>query len=247
MVASVPDRLAFEGFVTVASEAGGEVHGDRIYLPALDLTVSVAAVDAIEATNVLAVEVTAERPDLQPPIRFTAVGFGADFRASAVSAAEQWFEVVFPVVHSLYACHETANVGHGTIAARHLETGERFHWNITTGPVRVVVAGPSQPPAADDGKILRALSREITGVAVSTGPFWVDAYVAVQHDGNCVADCRLLNEPWPEAGERLREVAEDLFSSAGNDFVSWRQFMFFLPASAPATAATPKKKWWHFW
>jgi uncharacterized protein DUF6348 len=243
-MSSVVERLAFKSLSHEAAQVAGEIHAKRIYLPTIDVSLSLGIVHEPTKTNVLGIEILAEHKGLPKPIAFTAVGFGDDLEAASHSAAKQWFEVVFPVLHSLYAEHPTTEVTTAKISALNRETGKRFRWQVLLGPVRVVTGDQAESLSAPGGEIMETLKHEITGIAASSLPFWLNAFVAVHADGKSVADCRLMNEPWPEATERLSEAADDLLGATGY-FHSWRQFFFFSPVPFTDSDSTKDQpSWW---
>jgi hypothetical protein len=243
---SVTEHLAFQAFVSEASRVSGERRDGKIYLQSVAVTLALHVPDTPTANGVVDVEVTAEHRGLPKPIHFTAVGFGENLEAAAKAAAEQWFQVVFPVLHSLYAEHETAEGSTATISAIRRPAGEQFQWRVIAGPVRVIAGDAREPATAPNGEILEALKHEITGVCAAAAPFWVNAYLAVHADGTPVGYCRLTNELWPEATSRLTASALELLG-AGGEFHSWRQFLFFEPAAEHAVPFErfPKERpWW---
>ena len=238
-MASVIKSLAFQGLSSEASQVAGEIEGKKIYLRTIGVTLSLGNVEEPKG-NVLGVEVIAKHAGLPEPIRFTAVGFGDNLEAAAISAAQQWFQVVFPVLHARSSDHPTTGVGVAKISARNRSSGERFEWRVFVGPVRVITEGAAEPESSPRGDIMHTLKHEITGVAASSRPFWLDAYVAVRADGTPLADCRLVNEAWPEATERLASAASDLLDTTGG-FHSWRQFLYFDPVIVPDAI---ERSWW---
>lgn len=180
-------------------------------------------------------EVISTHERLAAPVRFTAVGFGDDAAAASHSAAEQWFDVVFPVLHNVFTTHKTENVTLGKISAVN-ERGERFNWRVHVGPIRILFSGMPEPARPNGGVFLHALRHEIAGVSAQRLAFWIDAFVARQADGSVQSDCRLLNEYWPEATDRLQAIASTLLPETSG-FASYRQFMFFEPVASDATRA----------
>jgi Family of unknown function (DUF6348) len=240
-MASFTERVAFRAFSDMAAEFGGGAAGKNVSLPELDLTLSFDAGDKPRLKNVLAIDVIAQHDRFPEPIRFSAVGFGDDHEAAAASAAQQWFQVVYPVLDKLIAGHDDPAVETATIASVDRSSGQRFGWRVILGPVRVIVRG-DEPPAAGAGEILHAIKRQITGVSAQPEAFWVDAFVAIHDDGSVAADCRYRSEPWDEATERLGDVAVDLLPRR-HVFRSWRQFLYFDPAAAE-DVAQPAQPWW---
>lgn len=243
---SVTEHLAFQAFASEASRVSGERHDGKIHLPSVAVTLALHVPETPTADGVLDIEVTAEHRGLPKPIHFTAVGFGENIEAAAKAAAEQWFQVVFPVLHSLYADPETAGVSIATIPAVRRPAGGHFPWRVIAGPVRVISGDAGQPATAPTGEILETLEHELTGACTATVPFWVNAYLAVHADGTPVGYCRLTNELWPEATSRLTASALELLGASG-EFHSWRQFLFFEPAAERAVPFEPFRKersWW---
>lgn len=240
-MASIPERLAFRAFSEMAAEYGGGAAGKNVALPELDLTLSFDASDKPRLKNVLAVDVITKHGRLPEPIRFSAVGFGDDNEAAATSAAQQWFQVVYPVLDKLIAQHDSAGVETATIASTDRSSGQRFAWRVILGPVRVIFRG-GDPPAADAGVILHTLKHEITGVSNQEKPFWVDAFVAIHDDGSVAADCRYRNELWDDATVRLGDSAHKVLPR-NDGFRSWRQFLYFDPAPADESSAV-RQPWW---
>lgn len=246
-MASVVEHLAFQGLSSEASRFSADIEGKNIHLPTIGVMLSIGVVHEPTKANVLGIEVIAEREGLPTPISFTSVGFGDNLEAASHSAAKQWFQVVFPVLHALYADHATSDVDIAKISARNRSTGQRFKWRVILGPIRVVSGQTPEPVPAPGGEIMEALKHEITGIAASSEQFWINAFVAVHGDGTPIADCRLVNEPWPEATERLGDAATNLLGHTG-DFHSWRQFMFFDPLAVDEDSVFDPEKsrqsWW---
>ena len=213
---------------------------ERVELRGLDLTLTLSSTAVHPQTNVVSGEILATHRQLSTPLRFTAVGFGDDVTCAARSMAQQWFAVVFPVLHSAFADHVAENVSIAKITAVN-EKRQRFGWRGHIGPVRVVFAGVPVPTEPDDGVVLHALKHEVTAVSAHRTTFWIDAFVARQGDGSVQSDCRLRNEYWPAAAEQLGAVAHELLPECSG-FVSYRQFMLFQPTLPESTQS--RGSWW---
>jgi hypothetical protein len=98
---------------------------------------------------------------------------------------------------------------------------------------------PSEP---EDVVFVKTLMHEITGQSAQRVPFWLDCYLARHADEKVHVDCRLLNEHWTEAEDRLRTSATEVVP-ASSGFVSYRQFVFFEPTAFEPAFAGPKKSW----
>jgi hypothetical protein len=115
---------------------------------------------------------------------------------------------------------------------------------VILGPVRVVSREGAE--TADPTEILHAIRDEVTRETISTIPFWVDTFVAVNDDNSVTTDCRITNEEWPEATERLAAVAKDILPTT-HGFRSWRQFLFFDPVTSPFSSPdniVDDRPWW---
>lgn len=92
---SIVEHLVFQCLAAKASAVSAEVRDRTIYLPTLGVTLSVGAVGEPTETNVIGVDLVAEHDGLPTPVRFTAVGFGDDLKASAEAAEhvspESWY------------------------------------------------------------------------------------------------------------------------------------------------------------
>jgi hypothetical protein len=245
------DKVALEALAEEATRFSGERLDDgTIELPPVEALIWPGSVSTSYGGNTLSIEIFADHEDLPEPIVFVAVGSGDDYRQSARLAAEQWFQVVFPVLHSAFADHETLNVKSGTMQAVNGK-GERFDWIVHPGPIRVVAAGPEGTPAPPEDPptaMLEVLMNDVTGVAASTLPFWVDAYAALTIEGEELADCRLTNFAW-EAGTKTIATYAAALELHGYRFMSQRQFILFIPKTSRNLAVAPeltreKKPWW---
>jgi len=197
-----------------------------LLLAPLDVTLAVGAVDGPTENGVVSGEILASHPRLAAPIRFMAIGSGEDVASATRSAAAQWFDVVFPPLHSMFTNHGTEDASVAKVSA--VCAGERFAWRVHLGRIRVLFSGTSEPAQPDDGVLLHALRHEVTGVCAHREVFWIDAFAARLGDRTIRTDCRLANECWPEGVERLRSVTPELLPETGG-FVSYRQLMLFEP------------------
>lgn len=244
---SIVESFALQALLAGAADyAGDEVDGKAVVFGALDLTVRLGDVGQPTENNVLGMAIIAEHEELPEPLYFQAVGYGDDLRESASVAVGQWFEVVFPVLHKLFADHETLNVETATMVATAQPSGRNHSWSIVLGPVRVIYFDdPPEAPSA--GILLRTLLNEVTDVATRPLPFWIDAFVAVQESGEVLSDCRLMNEPWAIGTARLKSEAPKIVQR-GKGFVSYRQFLFFQPETTRTLTEVPplpsRPPWW---
>ena len=229
-----------------ALHSGGDREG-RIELPKLSTGLSVGEVEVEAETSVVTAEIVAHHNDLRKPLAFVAVGSGDDVAEATRNAARQWFDVVYPVMHSLFADHPTDNVVAGNLSAVN-SANEQFFWRVHLGPVRVVCAGKAAaPPMPESWAMLQAVLNAVTGIAGARSErFWVDAYAARQNDGTLMCECRLDNVRWDEGTAALADYASKL-PVEGSFLISHRQFMFFEPQPAPSGSRTKpakKSRWW---
>ena len=242
-------KVAFDALLKEAERFSGYDAGDgTIFLPPVGVLVWVSTVNGA-ANGVLTAEIFADHEDLPEPIVFMAVGSGDDFRESATLACEQWFTVVFPVLHSAFADHETLNVNVGDMQAVDGK-GRRYAWKLHSGPIRVLAAGEGPPLAEpEQTAMIKVLMNDITGVSATAIPFWIDAYAALRSDKEILTDCRLTNVLWNAGTASLRSYAAQL-PLESYVFLSHRRFILMIPADAArhdlraAPAPVPRIPWW---
>jgi uncharacterized protein DUF6348 len=243
-------EVAFRALCRESERFSGSDQGDgTVFIPPVEALLWVSTVNTSYGSSVLSLEIFADHEDLPEPIVFVAVGSGGDYRHSAGLACEQWFQVVFPVLHSAFAGHETLNVKTGKLHTQD-GSGRTFEWITHPGPIRTLAAGEgSEPEEPKLTAMLQALMNDIAGVSASTIPFWIDAYAGLRDDGEALSDCRLTNMEW-EAGTSTMAKYAAALDRHGYNFLSHRQFTLFMPVSAarePLRIAPPppeRKPWW---
>ena len=244
-------QVAFEALREQAEAFSGSDGGDgTVFVPPVGALLWISSVNTTD-TGILTAEIFADHEDLPEPIVFMAVGNADDYREAATRACEQWFQVVFPVLHSAFADHETLNVKAGDMQVVDGK-GRRYAWKVHSGPIRVLAAGQGPPPAEpEQTAMIQVLMNDITGVSTTTIPFWIDAYAASRSDKEVLADCRMTNVLWDAGTASLRTYAAQLRLDTFV-FVSHRQFILLMPANAarlnlrPAPAPAPVRRvpWW---
>ena len=249
-MSDVLQEVARNALLAEASRFSGvKLEDGTIELPSIGTLVWPSSVNTTYGGNTLSIEIFADHEDLPEPIVFVAVGSGEDRRASARIACEQWFQVVCPALHSAFADHPTLNVKTGTMRAMNAK-GEAFEWTVHPGPIRIVAAGREgtpAPPEPEQTAIIQVLMNDITGVAASTLPFWVDAYAGLTAEQEALADCRLTNFRWEAGTETIAKYAAAL-DRRGYSFMSQRQFLLFMPKTTRELRLAPgpqdRKPWW---
>jgi hypothetical protein len=245
---SIVEELTFNAVRDEAAKHSGCETDHQIVLPNLGVTLEVTGVDAQAESSVVTAEIIALHKELRSPIAFMAVGSAEHVAASAQAAAEQWFEVVYPVLHSLFADHPTNNVVAGKLAAV-TSDGRQYFWRIHVGPMRAVYAGGHAPELPKETGMLEATLNAVTGRAgESAEPFWLDSYAAKKADGEVLAECRLNNAWWQQGTSSVAGYASKI-ELLDNFFVSHRQFMFFKPdftlaAEMQVPEVPAKRRWW---
>lgn len=170
--------------------------------------------------------------DAREGIIVNAVGIAMDEAAALASAADQWIEGVFPVLHRwLSGRDHDLGVETTELTVDDVARGTRHGWRVHLGAVLVRGFGVALQEDALPGQqaIVTALREPIAARAAAGALFWVEAYVGRVPGQAPQSTCRLRNEEWVQAEARL-------IAWAGADGVpegmGIRQFLLFEPIAA---------------
>ena len=232
---ALSEACAARGYAT-------ELHHELCRFPSAGFEVTVQDVQhAGQNQEVVFVLFSVGRPHSAfAPVQTICTSVAASLPQAAREASDQWLDLVFPVMHSVFADHETTlGVKIGELRSVLTATGQVFEWRVHMGPLFTRYFGDDgDKPEHKPTELLRHIVDALAGVSAHTEGFAVDLFVARDAQGRVTTDCRINNTPWQEASEALR-VAPNSWPPSQATIVTKRQLLFFQPATPPALPSEP--------
>lgn len=167
--------------------------------------------------------------DPREGIIVNAVGIAMGEDEAFASAADQWIEGVFPVLHRWLSGRDHGlGVETTEMTVDDVERGARHGWRVHLGAVLVRGFGVALREESLPGQqaIVAALREPVARRAAAGSLFWIEAYVSRVPGQAPQSTCRIRNDEWVDAEARLIDWAGADPTLEG---MGVRQFLLFEP------------------